>query len=290
MHMMNTEKPTNGKGEEITPMETKSQMSWSPMLADPSGKRQNKPRALGKTMVIDKGLGLNAFEDLLNTSSEHIDMIKIGFGTAPLYPPQLLKAKIQLAHRHGICIYPGGTFLEVAVAEQAVSSFYEMIVRLGFTGLEVSDGSIELNRNLRNELIQRGLEEGLDVITEYGKKAWGSAIEIEELIETVTLDIENGAELVTIEARESGQGVGIFDEQGNCKDDDLERVLAAIPGQHLLLWEAPNKNQQVHLLQQLGSGIHLGNISPQDIFSLEALRRGLRSDTLSFGMQGLSRR
>jgi phosphosulfolactate synthase len=265
-------------------MEIASELSWNPILADPSGRRQNKPRLLGKTMVIDKGLGLNAFEDMLDSSSSHIDMIKIGFGTAPLYPLQLLKTKIQMAHAFGICIFPGGTFLEVAVATKTIASFYEMITRLGFTGLEVSDGSIEMNRVLRNELIRKGLEEGLEVMTEYGKKAWGSAIEIEELIETVMLDIDCGAELVTIEARESGQGVGIFDEQGNCKDNELEQVLTAIPGQQqLLLWEAPLKNQQVHLLNQLGPDIHLGNISPQDIFSLEALRRGLRSDTISLG-------
>jgi phosphosulfolactate synthase len=233
-------------------------------------------------MVIDKGLGLHAFEDLLETSSEHLDMIKIGFGTSPLYPLQILRKKIEMAHAYGVCIYPGGTFLEVAIVQGEVSSFFEMILNLGFTGLEISDGSIEMKRELRNELIERGLDEGLDVITEYGKKGWGSSIEIEELIETVRLDVEYGAQLVTIEARESGMGVGIFDEHGTCKDEELNRVLSAIPAQNLLLWEAPLKSQQVHLLQVLGPDIHLGNIFPQEIISLEALRRGLRSDTLSF--------
>jgi phosphosulfolactate synthase len=264
-------------------MSVTSYLNWSPLLADPTGCRQNKPRTLGKTMVIDKGLGLHAFEDLLETSSEHLDMIKIGFGTSPLYPRQLLKKKIEMASSHGICIYPGGTFLEVAISQDEIMSFFEMIMNLGFTGLEVSDGTIEVNRKLRNELISKGMEEGLKVITEYGKKGWGSSIEMEELIETVQLDVEYGAEMVTIEARESGLGVGIFDEQGNCKDEELNSVLSAIPGQEILLWEAPLKSQQVHLLQILGPDIHLGNISPHEIMSLEALRRGLRSDTLSFG-------
>lgn len=264
-------------------MEVTSHLRWNPLLADPTGRRQSKPRTAGKTMVIDKGLGLNAFEDLLSTSGEHVDMIKIGFGTSPLYPPQLLKTKIDMAKSYGICIYPGGTFLEVAIMQKAVSSFFETIKALGFTGLEVSDGTIEVDRKLRNELILRGLDEGLEVVTEYGKKGWGSTIELGELIETVTIDAEFGAELITIEARESGMGVGIFDEQGKCKDEELEQVLAAIPGQHLLLWEAPLKSQQVHLMQLLGPDINLGNILSQDIISLEALRRGLRSDTLSFG-------
>jgi phosphosulfolactate synthase len=264
-------------------MKVASHLNWNPLLADPTGCRQNKPRTLGKTMVIDKGLGLNAFEDLLETSSAHLDMIKIGFGTSPLYPQHILRKKIAMANSHGICIYPGGTFLEVAISKDEVTSYFEMITNLGFTGVEVSDGSIELDRKLRNQLIEQGMNEGLKVITEYGKKGWGSSIEIEELIETVKLDVEYGAELVTIEARESGLGVGIFDEQGNCKDEELNSVLSAIPGQDILLWEAPLKSQQVHLLQMLGSDIHLGNISPHEIFSLEALRRGLRSDTILFG-------
>jgi phosphosulfolactate synthase len=282
MHMMNLEM-TTWDSEEIYLMKVTSHVEWNPVLADPTGRRQIKPRTLGKTMVIDKGLGLHAFEDLLETSAAHIDLLKIGFGTSPLYPLPVLHQKIKMANAHDICVYPGGTFLEVAISQHAIPSFFEMILHLGFTGLEVSDGTIELSRKLRNELILMGLDEGLQVITEYGKKGWGSSIEIEELIETVSEDVEFGADLVTIEARESGMGVGIFDEQGNCKDDELEKVLTAIPGQQILLWEAPLKNQQVHLMKLLGPDIHLGNIASHDIISLEALRRGLRSDTLSFG-------
>ncbi len=262
---------------------TSYHLEWNPVLADPTNRRQNKPRTLGKTMVIDKGLGLNAFEDLLETSGTHLDMIKIGFGTSPLYPQKLLQRKIEMAKAHQICIYPGGTFLEVAVMQSAIPSFFDMVSNLGFSGIEVSDGTIQMERKLRNELIRTGIQEGLNVYTEYGKKGWGCSIEIDELIETATLDVEFGAELVTIEARESGLGVGIFDENGKCKDEELEKVLSAIKGQHTLLWEAPQKNQQVHLLQMLGPNIHLGNIASQDIMSLEALRRGLRSDTLFFG-------
>ncbi|TXK83413.1 phosphosulfolactate synthase [Paenibacillus sp. N3.4] len=263
-------------------MEMTSQLKWNPVLADPTGRRQTKPRTLGKTMMMDKGLGLHAFQDVLGTSGEHVDMIKIGFGTSPLYPMQVLKTKINLAKANGICIYPGGTFLEVAVTQNAVSSFYDTILALGFNGIEISDGTIEMERKVRNELIQRGLEEGFEVITEYGKKGWGSSIELDELIETVMIDTQLGAKMVTIEARESGMGVGIFDHNGKCKDEELQRVLSAVPG-HQLLWEAPLKNQQVHLIKQLGPDIHLGNISPDEMISLEALRRGLRSDTLIFG-------
>ncbi|MGG1515267.1 phosphosulfolactate synthase [Paenibacillus oryzisoli] len=263
-------------------MEVTSQLQWNPVLADPTGAREAKPRTLGKTMVMDKGLGLIAFQDLLHTSGEHIDMIKLGFGTSPLYPQAVLKSKINLAKEHGICIYPGGTFLEVAVRQEAVDSYFDTIMALGFNGVEVSDGTIQMERRLRNELIGKGIAEGLTVVTEYGKKGWGSTIELNELIETVLIDRELGASLVTIEARESGRGVGIFDEEGNCKDEELQQVLDAIPNR-ILLWEAPMKNQQVHLISMLGPGIHLGNIAPEEVIALEALRRGLRSDTLALG-------
>lgn len=152
-------------------MEITSYLNWNPVLADPTGQRQAKPRTLGKTMVMDKGLGPNAFEDLLVAGSSHVDMIKLGFGTSPLYPQHVLKSKINSAKENGICIYPGGTFLEVAITQQAVDSYFDMIVALGFNGVEISNGTIDFDRRLRNELIARGLDEGLEVITEYGKRA-----------------------------------------------------------------------------------------------------------------------
>lgn len=263
--------------------------SWHPKLADPSGMRQAKPRFSGKTMVIDKGLGINALEDLLETAAAHIDMIKVGFGTSPLYPRKLLERKIELAKRYGIRIFPGGTFLEVAVTKDVTDLYFKGITALGFDGVEVSDGTIDMPRDARSRLIAQGKEAGLTVFTEYGKKCWGSTIEIEDLISTVRTDIRLGAELVTIEGRESGAGVGIFDADGACRDDKIQAVLDRIEKPEQLLWEAPQKSQQVHLLNMLGPDINIGNVAPQDILSLEALRRGLRSDTFDFILDHKSR-
>jgi phosphosulfolactate synthase len=267
-------------------METLKQTLWHPTLLDPTGRREEKPRISGKTMVIDKGLGWNGFADLLETAASHVDMIKIGFGTSPLYPHHVIKQKIEAAKARKISVYPGGTFLEVAVANDLVDEYFETVLELGFTGVEVSDGTIDLDRNTRSRLILKGLDAGLTVYTEYGKKCWGSLIELKSLIQTVTMDIRLGADLVTIEGRESGMGVGIFDENGGCKDEQIREVLDHIPNRHLLLWEAPQKSQQVHLIRMLGPEINLGNISAQDILALEALRRGLRSDTFVFPDHG----
>jgi phosphosulfolactate synthase len=264
-------------------MEVTSPLQWHPLLSDPTEARQAKPREKGKTMVIDKGLGLNALDDLLATAGPYIDMLKIGFGTSPLYTSALLKKKIEKIKEHDILVYPGGTFLEVAIQRGVVDEYFQMMTSLGFNTLEISDGTIEISRKLRSELITRGKEAGFTVITEYGKKCWGSTIEMEDLIETVIIDTQLGASLVTVEGRESGKGVGIFDEKGECKDEEIEMVLQQVPSKHVLLWEAPHKEQQVHLIELLGSDIHLGNINPNDVISLEALRRGLRSDTLHLG-------
>lgn len=260
-------------------MDVTSQLEWHPQLRDPTGCRTFKPRSCGITMVIDKGLGLHAFEDLLETSAPYIDLLKIGFGTTPLYPVGLLKRKIELAREYQVATMPGGTFLEVAVAQHTLTDFFDTIGGLGFTAVEVSDGTIEMDRSVRNSLIRRAREAGLTVYTEYGKKLWGSVINTEQLLETVLLDLQHGAELVTIEARESGEGVGIFDEDGECRDEELRSILGQLPDPGRILWEAPQKQQQIHLLKIAGCSVNLGNIAPQDVYSLESLRRGLRSDT-----------
>ncbi|RKN84709.1 phosphosulfolactate synthase [Paenibacillus ginsengarvi] len=260
-------------------MDVTSRLEWHPRLLDPTQGRSVKPRKSGLTMVIDKGLGLHAFEDLLQTSAPYIDLLKIGFGTSPLYPSDLLKQKIQMARQHKIDILPGGTFLEVAIVQKTVPEFFEMVGRLGFTSVEVSDGTIEMERAARNEYIRRSREQGLNVYTEYGKKLWGSTIDVDQLLETVILDVQQGASFVTIEARESGAGVGIFDANGQCKDEELHAIVGQLPDRNQIIWEAPQKQQQVDMLRMLGLSVNLGNIAPQDIYSLEALRRGLRSDT-----------
>lgn len=266
-------------------METTSRLQWHPLLSDPSGKRTDKPRMLGKTMVMDKGLGIHALEDFLQTAGSYVDLLKIGFGTSPLYEPDILKQKIAMAKEQQIVIYPGGTFLEIAIQQEAVDDFFNMVALMGFNGVEISDGTIDLDRGYRSQLITRARQSGLTVITEYGKKCWGSSIEIEELIETVIIDTQLGASLVTIEGRESGRGVGIFDKNGVCKDQDILKMIERVPNSQLLLWEAPHKEQQVHLLKLLGNDIHLGNIAPHELISLEALRRGLRSDTMHLGTE-----
>jgi len=266
-------------------MEHNAKRDWPPALLDPTGRREAKPRDAGLTMVIDKGLGLQAFEDMIRLAAPYIDVIKLGFGTSALYPKELLARKIEAAREAGVHIMPGGTFLEVAVTQQQVDAFLDTAKAFGFTALEVSDGTIDLNRDQRSALIVKSIDAGFTVFTEYGKKLFGSTIELEELARTVEIDTGLGASIVTIEARESGKGVGIFDENGECNTDDVEAIMNGVPNRHALMWEAPLKSQQTELLQALGPNVNIGNVAPEDALSLEALRRGLRSDTFHLGKQ-----
>ena len=255
---------------------------WHPQLSDPSGARDAKPRRFGLTMVIDKGLGMHAFEDLLATAGDHVDIVKLAFGTSPLYPDGVLRRKIALARRRGGSVIPGGRLQETAVRQDMVPSFFRSALELGFDAVEVSDGTIELPRPLRTELIAMARSLGFRVFTEFGKKKAGSRLDAEELLRVAERDREAGAELVIVEARESGT-VGLFDEGGALREGDLERIRRAVGDHRRFLWEAPRKEQQVALLHAFGPQVNLGNIPAQDVLALEAMRRGLRSDT--FGLQ-----
>lgn len=269
---------------------------WPMEICDPSGLRENPEHGKknyetfgvmerGMTMIIDKGLGRNMFSDVIETASDYIDCLKFGFGTAPLYQTEILLYKINLAKQYGITVMPGGTLLETAVQQDVVSSFFNTISRLGFNSIEVSDGTIEMSRKKRTELIREGKQRGLRVFTEYGKKQSGSLIDAEKLAYTMDADLEAGAEYITVEARESGIGVGIFDKDGECREEMIDKIIATVPDARKLLWEAPLKQQQAMLLRKFGSNVHLGNIQPTEILALETMRRGLRQDTFELGVK-----
>lgn len=274
---------------------------WPAELYDPSGLRHGSEElhkhhrhensmCLGQTMIIDRGLGRHAFMDLMELASDYVNCVKFGFGTAPLYKTELLLYKIRLAKQHGMMVMPGGTLLEIAVQQDIVPSFFETICSLGFNGVEVSDGTIELSRKKRTELIQEGRKHGLRVVTEYGKKLSGSLIDAAQLAETLEQDLDAGAELLTVEARESGVGVGIFDENGKCRTDILDNIIEFVSDTKKLMWEAPQKHQQVLLLHKFGPDVHLGNIPPADVLALESMRRGLRQDTFELGVKEKEKR
>lgn len=248
-------------------------------LQDPLGDRDGNSHHKGITMIIDKGLGRYQFQDMLETAGAYIDFIKLGFGTTALYPYPLLQLKIEWTKACQLDIYPGGTFFEVAYQQGKMERYFFHMKQLGFTKIEISDGTISIPLLERLKAIAIAKEFGLDVITEYGKKVTGSQVEWKEMMETISSDLEQGASYVIIEGRESGEDVGIYDSNGEIQESFKLMLDTVSPFQKEIIWEAPKKNQQVDLIQWFGPNVNLGNIAPEEIMSLESLRRGLRSDT-----------
>ncbi|NLK00199.1 MAG: phosphosulfolactate synthase [Clostridia bacterium] len=231
-------------------------------------------------MVMDKGLGLSEINDLLDLASDYVDFIKLGFGTSALYPLPLLEKKIDIAASHGVGIYPGGTFLEVAILQGRLNKYLRTCRGLGFTAVEVSDGTMDLSAGDRADAIKKGVDMGFTVFSEVGKKDPRDIKEAESYYEQIHEDLVNGAFKVIIEGRESGKDVAIYDSRGEIEENYFSALKSSIEDLDSVLWEAPLKKQQQELIIRFGPNVNLGNIHPGDMLSLEALRVGFRGDTL----------
>ena len=243
--------------------------------------REEKPRDCGITMVLDKGLGLETAESLMDISGEYVDYLKFGWGTSIVHEQEIIKAKVEMYKKHDITPYTGGTLFELAYKNHKLHEFFEEARNLGFPAIEISDGSINIHHNDKLNAIKRARQEGFEVLSEVGKKnpELDKELTIDERIKCMQEELDAGSSLVIVEAREGGKNIGIFDKSGNAKEDEIDYILDKIDG-NKILWEAPNKDQQVFFILKLGNTVNLGNISSDDITSLETLRRGLRGDTL----------
>ena len=242
--------------------------------------RISKPRENGITMMLDKGMGLNAVEDLLEVSGEFIDLAKFGWGTSALHDRNLIKSKTEMYLSYDVTPYPGGTLFEIAYLKNKLNEFLNEADKLGFEAVEISDGSTNISIEDRKEIISNAKEQGFLVISEVGKKNPNEdhKLDTDNRIDLINIDLDAGADRVLIEAREGGKDIGIYDECGNVKEDELE-ALAKTDGKKLI-WEAPLKNQQIYLILKFGTNVNLGNIMPEEVTALETMRRGLRGDTL----------
>lgn len=257
---------------------------WNDILKPPLPERTPKPRSTGVTMVLDKGLGLAEAKDWLAVTLDYVDLIKLTFGTSALYPEELLLSKISLLRSLGIGVFPGGTLLEIAIFQGKIKPFIERAFQLGFNYLEISDGAIPMDLRTRGRVIELAVQHQFKVITEIGKKNPQENLNTQVMLQIAKFDLDHGAEMVIVEGRESGKGVGLYDIQGLIEESRLEYLVNNIPADKLI-FEAPLKSQQVEFIKRFGSNVNLGNIAPSEVIALESLRRGLRADTLSFALQ-----
>jgi len=238
--------------------------------------RTSKPRESGLTMVMDKGLSCRQVEDFLEVSADKTDIVKLGFGTSSVTPN--LKDKIKIYRDAGIPIYFGGTLFEAYVIRGQFDDYKKLLDRYQITHTEVSDGSIEISEEEKCGYI-RSLAKDFTVLSEVGSKDAEKIIPPYKWIAMMKAEIEAGAWKVIAEARESGT-VGIFRNSGEVRSGLIEEILQHIP-LDTILWEAPQKVQQVWFMTLYGHNVNLGNIAPNEVIPLETLRLGLRGDTFS---------
>ena len=264
--------------------------AWAQVIGSVLTGRAQPPRKSGLTMVIDKGHGLAMTADLLEVCGDIIDHWKCTFGTSAFVPADVLRRKLLQMTARGILTYPGGTLLEVAIVYGSCRAFMRHAHMLGFSAVEISDGTIPLPQHRRRNLIRCAIDHGLTPITEVGKKDPAQQPTAIELAEQALQDLEWGAQWVTVESRESGKGIGIYDDHGAVRSEAVAEISEHMgPQVDRLIWEAPLKNQQTYLIQQFGVNVNLGNIPTGEVLALEALRAGLRFETFSRIAQEMER-
>jgi phosphosulfolactate synthase len=237
--------------------------------------RSKKPRESGLTMVMDKGLGVRQIEDLLASSSDYVDVVKMGWGTG--YITQDLRDKVKLYQQAHIPVYFGGSLLELAILQHRFDEYREMAQSLGIGHVELSTGIIELSVEEKVHYI-RQLKQDFTVVSEVGSKSAQKVLPAYKWIEYIQAELDAGAWKVICEGRESGT-VGIFHTDGGVKSGVIDEIVHQIDPARLI-FEAPQKAQQVWFIQKFGSDVNLGNIATGDIIALETLRLGLRGDTM----------
>ncbi|WOK05755.1 phosphosulfolactate synthase [Imperialibacter roseus] len=236
--------------------------------------RTKKPRQTGFTMVMDKGSSLREAADLIETCGEYVDIIKLGWATSYVFPK--LKEKIDLYQSAGIPVYLGGTLFEAFVIRDQFEDYRKVLDKYGLKYAEVSDGSITLDHDRKCEYI-RQLSGQVTVLSEVGSKDAAKIIPPYKWIEQMQTELDAGAWKVIGEAREGGN-VGLFRDSGEVRQGLVEEILTKIPFERII-WEAPQKTQQVWFIKLLGANVNLGNIAPQEVIPLETIRLGLRGDT-----------
>ncbi|AUD06196.1 phosphosulfolactate synthase [Spirosoma pollinicola] len=238
--------------------------------------RAEKPRQSGITMVMDKGLSLREVEDFLSVSADHTDIVKLGWATSFVTPR--LKEKLAIYREAGIPVYFGGTLFEAFVVRKQFDEYRKLLDRYEMKYAEVSDGSIDMNQDDKCEYIRK-LAMQVTVLSEVGSKDEAKIIPPYKWIQLMKAELEAGAWKVIGEAREGGT-VGLFRSSGEVRQGLVEEILTQVPFEKIL-WEAPQKEQQVWFVKLLGANVNLGNIAPHEVIPLETIRLGLRGDTFS---------
>lgn len=243
------------------------------LFQDPS--RTRKPRQAGLTHVLDKGMSLAEVESLLEVAASYVDIIKFGWGTSVV--TENLEAKIALCQRRGVDIYCGGSLFELALQRGKVDDYVAYLKDCGIKLVEISDGVIELPIEDKLRHIGR-LAREFTVLSEVGSKDEAVVVSPTRWVKQIKAELEAGAWKVITEGRESGT-VGLYRGSGEIRTGLIDEIETQLDTARLM-FEAPQKAQQVWLIKHFGPNVNLGNIPPGEVIALETMRQGLRADTM----------
>ena len=242
--------------------------------------RSAKPRAVGLTHVLDKGASLDELETLARRAGAGIDVWKLGWGTAYLEPDA--PGKVSALARHAIRACVGGTLLEIAWGQGRADACLAWAAEAGFPCVEVSNGAVEMPVRDKRRLIATAAERFV-VLSEVGSKDPSVAVSAEAWADELAGDLEAGATWVLTEGRESGT-VGLFEPDGSVRVEVVDAVVERV-GLSRVIFEAPRKDQQAWFINRFGSEVNLGNVAMDDAIGVEALRLGLRADTIGLSIR-----
>jgi phosphosulfolactate synthase len=231
-------------------------------------------RDYGLTMMMDKGLSLKEAGNFIDACAPYTDLVKFGFGTALIATE--LKEKVKLYQEAGLKPYFGGTLFEMFYIRNRFEDYRKFVAEAGLKVVEVSDGSIRMEHEEKLECI-RVLSSDFQVLSEVGSKVKGVELSNETWVSMMKAELETGSWKVIGEARESGT-IGIYGPDGSANRELIDDIMESVSVNDVL-WEAPNKAQQVMFIKLLGANVNLGNIAPNEVLALEALRCGMRGDT-----------
>jgi phosphosulfolactate synthase len=245
--------------------------------------REGKPRTRGLTHVIDKGLNLREIEGLFDTAGEYVDVVKLGWGTS--YVTNNLEKKIALYRSFQTPVVCGGTLFEAVYAQGKIDEFKRWLEHYRFSHVEISDGTLEIPRERKLELIAEFAGD-FTVLSEVGSKDAEVVYAPYQWVDWIQEELAAGAWKVIAEGREGGTA-GIYRPTGELRTGLVDEIEHSVSF-HDLIWEAPTKSSQAWFVKHFGPEVNLGNIPPDEVIALETLRLGLRGDTLKEVLLGRS--
>ena len=238
--------------------------------------RTARPRTYGLTMINDKGLSVMEARNLVSGAGPHVDLVKLAFGT-PIFSGGL-QEKIRIFQDADIPVYFGGLLFEAYVVRNQFDDYLGLLKEYNISYIEVSDGSIDIPHTEKCKYIEQLSRYGT-VLSEVGSKDKDRehVTPPYQWIRLMQAELGAGAEYIVAEARETGT-VGLYRNSGEVREGLVQEILTKVPAEKIL-WEAPQKDQQLYFLTLIGANANLGNISPAEVVALEAMRVGLRGDT-----------